>query len=92
MTTITLRINGEIFILEFVSQFPHTLLDEIEIICRYAYEEDSELASILTHDGNDIWEASPAAIAGAVRKYLQESKGVYVDFHAIDADITIEKK
>ena len=87
--TVLLKINGVCFLLQTDSELTSEMKDEIELICRLAYdEEESSVASALS-DFDSIYDASVYDIAEALRVTVQEQLGIQVKFMPIDFEANI---
>ena len=92
-TTLSVNIEGEQFLMETDCELTADAKDNIEIICRLAYDEDEpSLDSALQADGiENIYDASPFDIAIALQRVLKEQLNISAEFKAIDAEVKISE-
>ena len=89
--TMSLMINGVLFLLESSTELTPQIKDEIEIIARCAFdEEDSSLLPILGDKTiNDVLESSVFDVADLIVKAIEKSLGIQVSFRAIDLELKL---
>lgn len=90
--TIVLKVNGEIFLLQSKSELTSEIKDQIEIMCRYAFDEDEpELLESLGEGKSldDLYDLSVYEIAGLFEKTIKSKLGIDVVFKAIDLEVAI---
>lgn len=84
-------INGENFILESSKELTQDLKDEIEIICRLAFddEESSILEVALDKTLEDLYEMSTFEIANLLIQTIQNKLNIIVTFKPIELEVKI---
>lgn len=89
--TISLKINGENFILESNCELTPDMKDDIELICKLAYDDDEpSLDEALRENGiENIYDADNYDIAMAVQKVVKSDLKIEIMFKIIDLDTTI---
>lgn len=84
-------INGENFILESSEELTQDLKDEIEIICRLAFDDEEssilEVASDKTLE--DLYEMSTFEIAKLLIQTIQSKLNIIVTFKPIELEVKI---
>lgn len=74
------------------SELTSEIKDQIEIICRYAFDEDEpELLESLGEGKSldDLYDLSVYEIAGLFEKTIKSKLGIDVVFKAIDLEVAI---
>ena len=87
--TLLLKINGECFLLQTDSELTSELKDEIELICRLAYDEEESSIAAALFDCESIYDASVYDIAEAFRVTVRDQLGIQVVFKPIDFEANI---
>lgn len=84
-----ITINGENFILESSKEITSEMKDEIEIICRLAFdEEESTLLEIINGKTlEDLYEMSVFDIAKLLIKAIETSLDINVTFKPIELEV-----
>ncbi|MFR4815512.1 hypothetical protein [Peptoniphilus sp.] len=81
---IVLTVNGEPFLLESDKVLSVEDKDEIELICKYFYDEDNEWY-------DKIYDMSEFDIAELFQKVVKEETGINVIFKCIDLEVSINE-
>lgn len=81
---IVLTVNGEPFLLESDKVLSAEDKDEIELICKYFYDEDNEWY-------DKIYDMSEFDIAELFQKVVKEETGINVIFKCIDLEVSINE-
>lgn len=81
---IILTVNGEQFLLESEKKLSSEDKDEIELICKYFYDEDNEWY-------DKIYDMSDYDIAELFQKVVKEETGINVIFKCIDLEVSINE-
>lgn len=91
--TILLDINGEMFILESREELTRDLKDTLEIICKCAYEEDSDFILLLEENSTEeeMSDLSNFHLANMFQQIVKKELGIEVVFKAIDLELKIEE-
>ena len=91
--TILLTINGTTFLLESSVELTPELQDEIELIAKFAFdEEESTLLDVAATDNlNDLYELSPYDIADLLKEKTEKDLQLSLSFKPIDLQIKINK-
>ncbi len=91
--TILLDINGEKFILESKEELTPEIKTSLEIICRVAYDDDSDFNLLLEEDEfeHNLSELSSFDIAEMFQKIVKKELGLDVSFKAIDLELDIKE-
>lgn len=91
--TILLTINGTTFLLESSVELTPELQDEIELIAKFAFdEEESTLLNVAATDNlNDLYELSPYDIADLLKEKTEKDLQLSLSFKPIDLQIKINK-
>ena len=91
--TISLKINDEAFILESNCELTYDMKNDIEIICKLAYDDDEpSLDEELKKKGIDsIYDATSYDIALALQNTIKSDLGIYVIFRPIDVEVSISE-
>ena len=91
--TILLDINGEMFILESREELTGDLKNALEIICRCAYEDDSDFNLLLEENNSEdeMSDLSNFHLANMFQKIVKKELGIDVVFKAIDLELKIEE-
>ena len=89
--TILLTINGTTFLLESSVELTPELQDEIELIAKFAFdEEESTLLDVAaTNNLNDLYTLSPYDIADLLEKKIEKDLKIVLIFKPIDLQINI---
>ena len=89
--TILLTINGTTFLLESSVELTPELQDEIELIAKFAFdEEESTLLDVAaTNNLNDLYTLSPYDIADLLEKKIEKDLKMVLIFKPIDLQINI---
>ena len=89
--TISLKINGETFILESNCELTSDMKEDIEIICKLAYDDDEpSLDEELKKKGiENIYDADSYDIALALKGTIEKELNIQVIFKCIDFDANI---
>lgn len=90
--TIILRVNGETFILESKEELSQELKDDIEFLCRSAYDEENPEFLDYLEDGktiDDLWSMSDYETALLFQKAVFEKYGIHAAFKRIDLEISL---
>ena len=91
--TILLTINGTTFLLESSVELTPELQDEIELIAKFAFdEEESTLLDVAaTNNLNDLYTPSPYDIADLLKEKTEKDLQLSLSFKPIDLQININK-
>lgn len=91
--TILLTISGTTFLLESSVELTPELQDEIELIAKFAFdEEESTLLDVAATDNlNDLYELSPYDIADLLKEKTEKDLQLSLSFKPIDLQIKINK-
>lgn len=81
---IILTVNGEQFLLESDKVLSAEDKDEIELICKYFYDEENEWY-------DKIYDMSEFDIAELFQKVVKEETGINVIFKCIDLEVSINE-
>lgn len=81
---IVLTVNGEPFLLESDKVLSAEDKDEIELICKYFYDEENEWY-------DKIYDMSDYDIAELFQKVVKEETGINVIFKCIDLEVSINE-
>ncbi len=81
---IVLTVNGEPFLLESDKVLSAEDKDEIELICKYFYDEENEWY-------DKIYDMSEFDIAELFQKVVKEETGINVIFKCIDLEVSINE-
>lgn len=81
---IVLTVNGEPFLLESDKILLAEDKDEIELICKYFYDEENEWY-------DKIYDMSEFDIAELFQKVVKEETGINVIFKCIDLEVSINE-
>ncbi len=81
---IILTVNGEPFLLESDTVLSAEDKDEIELICKYFYDEENEWY-------DKIYDMSEFDIAELFQKVVKEETGINVIFKCIDLEVSINE-
>lgn len=81
---IILTVNGELFLLESDKVLSAEDKDEIELICKYFYDEENEWY-------DKIYDMSEFDIAELFQKVVKEETGINVIFKCIDLEVSINE-
>lgn len=81
---IVLIVNGEPFLLESDKVLSAEDKDEIELICKYFYDEDNEWY-------DKIYDMSEFDIAELFQNVVKEETGINVIFKCIDLEVSINE-
>lgn len=81
---IILTVNGEQFLLESDKVLSAEDKDEIELICKYFYDEENEWY-------DKIYDMSDYDIAELFQKVVKEETGINVIFKCIDLEVSINE-
>lgn len=89
--TIILDVNGEKFLLESKEELTSAKKDELEIICRCAYEEDSDFRLLLEEDASEyeMYDLSGFDIAEMFQRIVKKELGICILFKVIDLELKI---
>ena len=91
--SILLNINGENFLLQSKTELTAEIKDEIELLCKCAYEDDEDNPFIAALGENasvdDLYACDVYKMAGLFRKVVKSSLGVDVVFKALDLEVGI---
>lgn len=89
--TILLNINGESFLMESDCELISENKEDIEIICKLAYDDDEpSLEEELKENGIDsIYDADSYDIALALQRTINSKLGINIIFKAIDEELLI---
>ena len=89
--TILLTINGTTFLLDSSVELTPELQDEIELIAKFAFdEEESTLLDVAATDNlNDLYTLSPYDIADLLKKKIEKDLKMVLIFKPIDLQINI---
>lgn len=90
-STILLKIKDEIFLLESTQELDVNTINEIEILCHSANDEESEFNTIRKKDGfnEELYEMSPYDIAELFQKVILENLNIVVVFKPINLEVKI---
>lgn len=90
--TILLKINQECFIVEADTELTPELKDEIELICRCAFDEDSALLEYMDEDAtiDDLYNLSVYELADIIVNTIKGETGVDLVFKAIDLEAKVD--
>lgn len=90
--TILLTINGTTFLLESSVELTPELQDEIELIAKFAFdEEESTLLDVAATDNPvDLYELSPYDIADLLKQKIEKDLSLTVRFKPIDLQVTVK--
>lgn len=86
-----ITINGENFILESSKELTKEMKDEIEIICKLAFDEE-ESSLLEASDGKtleDLYEMSVLEVSNLVIKAIENCLGIKVTFKPIELETKI---
>ena len=88
---ISLKINDEPFILESNCDLTSDMKDDIELICKLAYDDDEpSLDDELKKNNIDsIHDATSYDIALALKQIIQKDLNVTISFRSIDLELNI---
>lgn len=81
---IVLIVNGEAFLLESDKVLSAEDKDDIELICKYFYDEENEWY-------DKIYDMSEFDIAELFQKVVKEETGINVIFKGIDLEVSINE-
>ena len=89
--TILLKIENETFLLESKQELSLNIINEIEILCHSANDEDSEFNEIRKRDGckDELSEMSVYEIAKIFQKVVLEKLNVKVIFKPINLEVKV---
>ncbi len=92
-TTLLLQVDDESFLMETNQELTGEVKDEIEIICRLAYDDDEpSLDAALNKSGiESIYDASAYDIALALQTTLKDELNLSAVFKPIDAEAKISE-
>ena len=90
-STILLKIKDENFLLESNQELSVDIINEIEILCHSANDEESEFNSIRKASGfeEELYEMSVYDIAEIFQKVLLENLNIEVNFKPINLEVKI---
>lgn len=90
-STILLKIKDENFLLESNQELSVDIINEIEILCHSANDEESEFNSIRKAAGfeEELYEMSVYDIAEIFQKVLLENLNIEVNFKPINLEVKI---
>ena len=89
---VLLRVNGINFILASAVPLPSTVKDDIEIVCRCAYEEDSPLLDVSDNlDYQSLIEMDSYDIAMLIKSYADQKHGIALSFVPISMELSVDK-
>ena len=91
--TILLTVNGVKFILESKTELTYDIKEEIELICRYAYDDESHLLEEMDESSTveDLYEADPYTIAILFSKAVKTALNIDVVFMPIELEVSISE-
>ena len=89
--TILLKINGETFVMESECELTPENKEDIEIICKLAYDDDEpSLDDELKEKGiESIYNADSYDIALALQRTIERKSDFYITFKSIDLETNI---
>ncbi len=89
--TILLTVNGESFILESKTELSADVKDYIEVLCRTAYDEDSDFILELNKEQPEITlhDMTAFEIAELAGRIIKEKTGIDTVFKGIDLEVQI---
>lgn len=84
-------INGENFILESSKELTQEMKDEIEIICKLAFDEEESSLLEVANDISleDLYELSVFELSNLVIKAIEKNIGIKVTFKPIELEVEI---
>lgn len=90
-STILLKIKDEIFLLESIQELSINTINEIEILCHSANDEESEFNTIKEKEGfvEELHEMSSYDIAELFQKVVFEYLKIEVVFKPINLEVKI---
>ena len=91
--TILLKINGEVFIMESDCELTSENKEDIELICKLAYDDDEpSLEEELKKKGIDsIYDADCYDIALALQEIIKSELDINLKFLPLNLEISIDK-
>lgn len=93
---ILLNVDGEDFLLQSKTELTTAIKDEIEILCRCAYEddEDNPFISALGENASieDLYDCDVYKMAGLFQKVVKNELGIDVVFMALDLEVKIKER
>ena len=89
---ILLRIFNTNFLLSCDAPIPTEVKDDIEIVCRCAFEEDSPLLDVPdTVDYQELVEMDCYDVALLIKNYAEQKYGVRLQFAPLTLEIVVGK-
>lgn len=90
-TTILLKIKDETFLLESTQELDMNIINEIEILCHSANDEESEFNIIKSKEGfnEELFELNSFDIAEIFQKVVLEYLNIKVIFKPINLEVKI---